>query len=366
MTPLVLFNHFSPHPNAVTGITVYSWRILEALARTGRFRYVLSTNWDLDRVPAVFRELGVELQHRPNVRNEGLAWLNDALRMGGIVRRSGADLVFSPHPFGAATGTAPRISVAHDLRRVQHPELHNWRARAQWNAIFPLTLRRASAVIAVSGATRDAIARYYPDVSPKVRVVHEASPLPAPGTPPPRPEVEGPYGLMVANVTAIKKLGVLTDALRSLKASGRSVKILLVGRDDSGDEAFAAARSEGLDLQTVGTVNDAELQRLYAHAAFYVNTSLVEGFCLPILEAQESGCPIVCSDLPVLREVAGEGAIFYPPGDSAALAEAMTRLLEDPETSARLRAAAAVNVARFSWAKAATETEAVFDSVLAR
>jgi glycosyltransferase involved in cell wall biosynthesis len=364
MRPLVLFNHFSPHPNAATGITVYSWRILEALARSGRYRYVLWTNWDADALPPAFSELGVQIKHRHNYQNEGLAWLNDAAQMAGLVRQSGADLIFSPHPFGAVTGGVPRVLVAHDLRRVQHPELHSWRSRLQWNLIFPLTIRQSSAIVAVSNATRNAIGEFYPDVLAKTRVVHEASPLAAPSGELHPPNMEKPYGLMVANITSVKRLGILTEAMRKLKARGRSVGIVLVGRNDSADAEFTAARADGLDLRTIGGQSDTDLQRLYAHADFYVNTSLVEGFCLPILEAQTMGLPIICSDLRVLREVAGDGAIYFPPNDSDSLANAMESLLGGRMSADVLRAAAKENVARFSWERAAKETEAVFDDVL--
>jgi glycosyltransferase involved in cell wall biosynthesis len=105
------------------------------------------------------------------------------------------------------------------------------------------------------------------------------------------------------------------------------------------------------------------LRTLYANAKVYINTSLVEGFCLPILEAHTLGVPVICSDIPVLREVAGDGALFVDPGDADALAAAISTVFGDPAVAADLRQRAIANARRFSWEKAARETEAVFDRV---
>jgi glycosyltransferase involved in cell wall biosynthesis len=364
MTRTILFNHSSPHPNAVTGITVYSWNLLEALARRKKYNYILVTNWDEQALPPIFSELGVRVIHRPNPRNEAMAWLNENLSLWTSRRRIGADLMFSPHPFSVAIGPLPRVLVVHDLRRVEHPELHSWQSRLQWKLLFGLSLRRAAAIIAVSRATRDAIAKHYPHALSKTDVVQEASPLKISSASASKSRPDKPYGLMVANITPIKRLAVLTGAMRILRSRGREQTIVLVGRNDSKDTEIEAAVRDGLDLRVVQNATDGDLEDLYRNASFYVNTSIVEGFCLPILEAQTLGCPILCSDLPVLREVAGEGALFLPPGDSVALADAIERLMDRPDEAERLRAAGLENAKLFSWDRAARETEAVFEAVL--
>ena len=70
----------------------------------------------------------------------------------------------------------------------------------------------------------------------------------------------------------------------------------------------------------LGRVSEAHLSWLYANADVFVFPSLAEGFGLPLLEAMAAGTPTICSDLPVLREVAGDAAAFFPSGASGALA----------------------------------------------
>jgi glycosyltransferase involved in cell wall biosynthesis len=111
-------------------------------------------------------------------------------------------------------------------------------------------------------------------------------------------------------------------------------------------------------------VSDEILNAIYREAHCLVNTSLDEGFCLPVLEAQSRGVPVVCSDIPVLREVAGAGALFFDPKNPIALAENLFKVFADVSLHARIANLARHNATLFSWKRAAAETEAIFRHVL--
>src|SRR5207237_1441049 len=68
---------------------------------------------------------------------------------------------------------------------------------------------------------------------------------------------------------------------------------------------------------------------LYNRAEALVFPSLYEGFGLPVLEAMACGCPVICSNVTSLPEVAGKGALFVEPKDEEAIAEAMRRIVAD-------------------------------------
>jgi glycosyltransferase involved in cell wall biosynthesis len=90
-----------------------------------------------------------------------------------------------------------------------------------------------------------------------------------------------------------------------------------------------------------GAVDDAHHARLYAAAVALVHVSLDDGFSYPVVEALSFGIPVVASDIPVHREVAGEAALYAPAGDVEAVAERMRGVLDaTPAERDRQRAAA--------------------------
>ncbi len=80
----------------------------------------------------------------------------------------------------------------------------------------------------------------------------------------------------------------------------------------------------------LGRQDAAQLRELYSRTAIYVATSLYEPFGLAPLEGALSGCALVLSDLPTLREIWDGAAIFYPAGDAHALEHVLRRLADDP------------------------------------
>jgi glycosyltransferase involved in cell wall biosynthesis len=96
-------------------------------------------------------------------------------------------------------------------------------------------------------------------------------------------------------------------------------------------------------------VSAADLEGLYALAACFAFPSLYEGFGLPVLEAMARGVPVACSDRASLREVAGSAALVFDPEDPRSIANAVTRLLDDPAEAERLRVAGRAQASRFTW-----------------
>lgn len=364
--PRVLVNHYSATPNKLTGLSVYSWNILEALARSGRFSYLLATGWSKDAVPASIFEHGVDYVAHPMPANVSNALLRNTWELPKLAERHRCDLIFNTQPWAASlrSGGRARVIVLHDLYRLTNPELTTFTSRMQWRFVVDPALRNAHALIAVSNATCAATARFYPGLADRLHTVQEAAPRPAAAAG--QVPVQGPYALMVANVTPNKNVDLVFEALDMLRRRGMVVPVHLVGRDEVGKVAELRQRYPDSPLNFVGPVSDDVLRGFYAAATCYVNASHVEGFCLPILEAHAFGVPVICSDLPVLREVAGAGALFIEPKNPETLADALARLFTDADLREAMRCAARTNAQRFSWERAARETEAVFDAALAR
>jgi glycogen synthase len=95
-------------------------------------------------------------------------------------------------------------------------------------------------------------------------------------------------------------------------------------------EGVAASDLDFDGLRLLGKLNNEELSAWYSRASIYVLPARYEPFGLTALEAGLSGCALVLGDIPSLREVWGEAAIFVPPDDSELLARAINELIDNP------------------------------------
>jgi glycosyltransferase involved in cell wall biosynthesis len=113
-------------------------------------------------------------------------------------------------------------------------------------------------------------------------------------------------------------------------------------------------------VRALGHVDEADLRLLFACATLFAYPSLYEGFGLPVLEAMACGAPVVTSDAPALREVAGDAAVVVDGLDPDAIAAGLEEAVSRREELVPLGAARARD---FTWDRAARETIAVYRSV---
>jgi glycosyltransferase involved in cell wall biosynthesis len=119
-------------------------------------------------------------------------------------------------------------------------------------------------------------------------------------------------------------------------------------------------------LTILGRVDDAVLAGLYARAQVFCMPSLGEGFGLPVLEALAAGTPVVASDLPAIREVAGDAAVLVAPGDVAALAAGLGSAVSDGPLRERLCRRGRDRAATFTWEATAEATVRAYRAAVRR
>jgi glycosyltransferase involved in cell wall biosynthesis len=174
----------------------------------------------------------------------------------------------------------------------------------------------------------------------------------------------GPIVLAVSALAAHKNVGALVDAMPVIRNAVPDATLVVPGNPTRyGDELAARAWALGVADAVVfpGWVDSADLEGLYRAAACFVFPSFREGFGLPVLEAMARGVPVACSNASAVPEVAGDAALYFSPDHPDQIADAVTRVLRDPELAHRLSERGRERAGLFTWAKAAEDTLAVYE-----
>lgn len=287
--------------------------------------------------------------------------LLEQLLLPALLRSMNADVVFGVSDTLPLATRTPRVVLC---RNALVPEANTRSLRHRLLRLLNrISLRKADAVIAVS----DHLAGSLPiPPSKQVTVIHHGpGSLPAPATDLSRP---GAALLSVGTLYEHKRLELAICALHRLRERRPELSLRIAGKSvERAYERHLAGLVDLLDLQTavifIGEVGPEELEELYRQSTALVITSTVESFCHPILEGFSALTPVVLPrDLGVGTEIAGDGALVVDPSPDG-FADAIERVLDDPELVRDLTERGARRCRDFSWSKAARETASVLLSV---
>jgi glycosyltransferase involved in cell wall biosynthesis len=169
----------------------------------------------------------------------------------------------------------------------------------------------------------------------------------------------GSYLLWASNLYAYKRIGLAFAAYAGLRPAVRSAFPLAVAGGDWGNLARAKLEAARLgildDVHFLGWVSDEEMPALYRGARAHLLSTSEETFGRSVLEAMACGCPNVVQDLPVLREVAGDTALYVDFADAAAASSVLEQACAGAGGQAQLRAAGLERARLFSYERLARE-----------
>ena len=141
-----------------------------------------------------------------------------------------------------------------------------------------------------------------------------------------------PSLLMVGTVEPRKGHALALEAVQSLWAADVDIGLTIVGKAgwlmEGLVEQFRTHPEAGRRLNWIEQASDSLVTELYRAAGALLMASEGEGFGLPIVEAARAGLAVIARDIPVFREIAGEHALYFPPGGPAALADTIRRWLD--------------------------------------
>ncbi|HEY4574477.1 MAG TPA: glycosyltransferase family 1 protein [Thermoanaerobaculia bacterium] len=255
-----------------------------------------------------------------------------------------------------------KVATIHDLGLLKVPWAVRPDSAEALRERLERTLFQADLLLTPSEAVRQELIGT--GISPaRVRAIHHGTGVLAGIAPsPPPPGTPSRYALHVGTVEPRKNVPTLLAAWRLLRSRGIDAPPLVLcgGWGWKAEEVRREIEEAGREGWTVhlGYVGPGELAALYAGAALVAFPSFYEGFGLPAIEALQAGTPLVASDLPVLREVAGDAALYAPPNRPDLWADRIAELLRDGELREEMRRRGRERARDFDWGRAAGETAA--------
>jgi glycosyltransferase involved in cell wall biosynthesis len=280
-----------------------------------------------------------------------------------------------PYGFCSLTTKTPQLMVVHDLAFLHFPAFISWHQRWYYQRFTPKFLQKAAQIVTVSEFSKQDILLHYPVQANKLSVVHGAA---REGFDPldwgSRDATKASYAdgreyfLFVGGVHPRKNLMNLLKAFSLFKKWQHSnMKLLIVGRlawqySDIIEKLKSYKYRE--DVVMLNYVSDHALMQLTASAYALVYPSFFEGFGLPILEAMQSGVPVITSNTSSMPEIAGDAALFASPDDPDAIAKQLLLIYKDESAREKLIEAGKLRAAGFSWEATANKFwEAILKTV---
>ena len=259
----------------------------------------------------------------------------------------------------------PTAATVHDLANFHIPGKYS-RLRMFYLAhMLPFFAKRAQHLVAVSGATKADMVKYWHCRESAVTVLYNGLQL---GTQNQKPETRNYQLSTILYISRIEHPG--KNHVRLIEAYGRLPRelaeahpLVIAGADwkDAETVHAAAKASPNADLiRFTGFVED--IEALWREAGYYVFPSLFEGFGLSLVEAMSRGIPCACSNNGSLGEIAADVAITFDPESVEEIADALLRLVTEPEQDREERIARGMaHVKKFSWSDHARGIVALID-----
>jgi glycosyltransferase involved in cell wall biosynthesis len=277
---------------------------------------------------------------------------------------------FTPY-FLSRLGKKPFVLTVFDMTHELFPEMFPAGDKtASWKEVLA---QKAAKIIAISHSTKNDLMRYFNIREERIAVTHLASSISIEGHPgSPGLTLPKRYILFVGNrdkaspfKERYKNFTFFIRSIHELLKEDRDLSLICAGGGRFHRQERSLFNELGIEKKVFQyPATDRTLVEFYRNAMLLVLPSLYEGFGLPVLEAFSCGCPAAVSRAGALPEVAGEGALYFDPGEETSIREAVRNVIEDKTLREHLRSEGYKQARKFSWQKTAGETKAVYESVL--
>ncbi len=359
-------------PSVVGGTETYAISLLRSLASVDQeneywiFVNRESAEMDLPESPRFHR---VICRVSSTNRFNRYGWEQFMLPMQ--LRSHRIDLVHSLGYVGPLLSVCPCIVTIPDLNYVALRDTLPLGKRVALRFFSTQSARRSNHVITISNFSKDKISgllRINPD---KITVTYlgpriETASLATDNWSRLKDHygIEEPYVIAFGGKALHKNILRLVHAFSEIKEQFPH-RLILIGHVPTNVQLSLEMAREGMTGRIIATgyVPEEEILPLLSHADLFVLPSLYEGFGMPVVEAQQAGVAVACSNAGSLPEVGGEGALYFDPMSVDDMIRVMRLCLQDDDLRSRLVKKGHDNLRRFSWETTARKTLGVYQGV---
>jgi len=298
-------------------------------------------------------------------------WLKYENRLNSVCRKKKFDLYHETAFTPAKLSKIPTVYSIYDLSLRRYRETHPRERVWLFEYFIKTRLKYASHILTISEFIRQEIICEF-NISPSMVTAVPLAPDPLFSVCSPAEQklvrlkynLPASYLLFVSSLEPRKNIGLLIAALEK---ADTDIPLVLVGWQGWGEKRWLGEIKK-IDRKNrvllLGHVPDDDLRAIYNGAQALVYPSLYEGFGLPIVEAMACGCPVICSGVASMPEVAGNAAVLIDPGKSDDLAQAIETLVYDSLFRSDLVQKGFKQAALFSWDLTARQTLDLFKTVV--
>jgi glycosyltransferase involved in cell wall biosynthesis len=312
----------------------------------------------------VFSKNVVPLITGPQARHPVLFYLWFEYSIPRILKKVKADIFVSPDGYLSMKTGVPQLAVIHDLNFEYFPKDFPWIISKYFNHYFPRFAVKANRIATVSEFSKKDIQEKYNIPESKIDVVyngvnemfHSISSLEKKAV---KEKFTGnnDYFIFIGALLPrknLKNLFLAFDFFR--KQYSYQHKLVIVGArkwwTNELNEVYNNLEYKK-DIVFVGRLGEEELNTILAGASALTYVSYFEGFGIPILEAFRCQVPVITSNVTSMPEVAGNAALLVNPFDPGSIADAMQKIVSDPQLCEVLLENAKIRLKDFSWEQSA-------------
>ena len=270
------------------------------------------------------------------------------------------------------------VTIVHDISFNFFPQFIKFSDLFFLKALIPISLKRSDKIVGVSQFTRDEIIKFYNINPEKVDYIYDAvgdeflnSPAGEEVSEEKIAEVRKKYDLpekfilYMGTLQPRKNIPQLVEAYAAIKNKLGGIKLVICGNRQANNfdkkiDETVAKNNLSEEVFFPGYIDEKDKRFVFAAAQAFVFPSLYEGFGIPVLEAMSQKIPVLASDIPSLKEIAGQGALYFDTTSIVDFSQKLYDICVNNDLRAELIQSGMARISFFSWKNSAQKMLAIY------